>query len=166
MPNTEPPASLRVVTIDLQGERFALEARHVREILDPGPTTLVPNAPRFLNRLINVRGRVVPLADLRLKLGLEQRAATIDTRVIVIEVPLADEPVTVAVLADKVHEVRDIATLGSVHSPKFGLCCPSEYVRCIGRQGEDFVIVLDPVPIFAPAPTRRGDPHPDQSAAP
>ena len=146
-PETAP--TLRVVTIDLQGERFALETRHVREILDPGPSTLVPNAPAFLDRLINVRGRIVPLADLRLKLGLAPSDTTIDTRVIVLEVPLEDEPVTVAVQADKVHEVRDIALVGMTQTPRFGLRCRPEYVRCIGQLGDDFVVVLDPGPIFA-----------------
>lgn len=158
MSTPETAQTLRVVTIDLQGERFALETRHVREILDPGPTTLVPNAPAFLDRLINVRGRVVPLADLRLKLGLAPSDTTIDTRVIVLEVPLEEEAVTVAVLADKVHEVREIALVSMTQTPRFGLRCRPDYVRCIGQLGDDFVIVLDPGPIFAQG--RAPDPLP------
>ncbi|HWL79860.1 MAG TPA: chemotaxis protein CheW [Roseomonas sp.] len=157
----EPADSLRVVTINLQGERFALETRHVREILDPGPTTLVPSAPAFLNRLINVRGRVVPLADLRLRLGFEQSAVTIDTRVIVLEIDLAEEPTTVAVLADKVNEVREIAPIAASQAPKFGLRCRPEHVRCIGQLGDDFVIVLDPAAIFASSAPRRGEHAPE-----
>src|SRR5271169_2244063 len=75
---------LVVLTLALQGETFAVEAARVREILDQIPITDVPGADRFVNGLINVRGRVVPLADLRLKFNMEQRPPTIDTRIVVI----------------------------------------------------------------------------------
>lgn len=140
---------LLVLTIDLQGEHFALDARLVREILDLGPTTEVPTAQPFLRRLINVRGKVVPLADLRLRLGMEARPPTIDTRVVVIEIMLDGQPTTVAVLTDKVQEVTEIAVSAMMPAPRIGLRCRPEYVRCIGQRGDDFVIVLDPAKIFA-----------------
>lgn len=156
---TSQPAgdSLQVVTIDLQGMYFALETRYVREILDICPTTEVPRAKPFVNRLLNVRGKIVPLADLRLKLGLEQRPATIDSRIIVLEVDIADEPIIVAVIADKVHEVIDLATTTLTQAPRLGLRCRPEHVRCIGQRGDDFLVVLDPVRIFSGLDARRPD---------
>ena len=87
--------ALEVLTLGLDGHIFALEAAYVREILDLGPVTEVPSASPFVNGLINVRGKVVPLADLRRKFGMEQRATTIDTRVVVIEIDLGGDQTTI-----------------------------------------------------------------------
>ncbi|BAQ67343.1 cheW protein [Rhodovulum sulfidophilum] len=66
------PAAMRALTIGLRGEVFALPAETVSEILDMGPVTEVPNARAFVNGVINVRGKVVPLADLRVMFGMER----------------------------------------------------------------------------------------------
>ncbi|MDO9710930.1 chemotaxis protein CheW [Paracraurococcus lichenis] len=142
---------LRVVTIELQGTHFALETQYVREILDLGPMTEVPNASPFVNRLINVRGKVVPLADLRLRLGLEQGPPTIDSRIIVMDIELDGTSSIVGILADKVHEVTELAATALTQTPKLGLRCRPEHVRCIGKRADDFIIVLDPPRIFASA---------------
>ena len=76
---------LEVLTLDLEGEMFAIEAKHVREILDLVAITDVPRAPPFVNGLINVRGKVVPLADLRVRFGMEQKPPDVDTRIVVLE---------------------------------------------------------------------------------
>ncbi len=65
---------MEILTLALHGEVFAVEVKHVREILDLVPVTEVPNSQAFLDGLINVRGRVIPLADLRLKFGIEQNS--------------------------------------------------------------------------------------------
>src|ERR1700722_12654017 len=91
--------SLEILTLSLDGEIFAVEATHVHEILDLVPITEVPNSQPFVSGLINVRGKVVPLADLRLKFGMEQKPSTIDTRIVVIEIDLDGVPTTVGILA-------------------------------------------------------------------
>lgn len=147
--------ALEVVTLGLQGEIFAIEATHVREILDLVPITEVPNGPPFASGLINVRGKVVPLADLRLKFGMEQKPSTIDTRIIVIEIDLDGIPTTVGILADKVYEVTEVAGASLEETPKIGMRWRPEFIRCIGKRGTDFIVVLDIERIFS-TPTQDG----------
>jgi purine-binding chemotaxis protein CheW len=140
---------LEVLTLDLQGEIFALEAQQVREILDHVPITEVPGSQPFVNGLINVRGKVVPLADLRTKFGMEQRDATADTRVVVIEIDLDGVPTIVGIRADKVYEVTELIPSALEETPKIGMRWRPEFIRCIGKRGSDFIVVPDIVRIFS-----------------
>ena len=142
---------LEVLTFDLENEMFAVEAIQVREILDLVSITEVPHSDPFVNGLINVRGKVVPLADLRIKFGMEQKPATIDTRIVVLELELEGDPVTVGIRADKVHEVAEIAAAALQETPKIGLRWRPEFIRCIGKRGDDFMVVLDIARIFSGA---------------
>jgi purine-binding chemotaxis protein CheW len=141
--------SLEVLTLDLQGEIFAIEAAQVREILDLVPITEVPGSQPFVGGLINVRGKVVPLADPRFKFGMDQRPATIDTRIVVIEIDLDGDPTLVGIRADKVHEVTDVAAASLEETPKIGMRWRPEFIRCIGKRGTDFIAVLDIGRVFA-----------------
>jgi purine-binding chemotaxis protein CheW len=140
---------MKVVTLGLEGEVFAIEAESVREILDPPPITRVPNAPPFVDGLINVRGRVVPLADLRVMFGMARRAADSDTRIVVLEIELDQEPTIVGVLADRVYDVTDIEPATVEEAPKVGMRWRADFVRGIGKRGDDFIIVPDLGRIFA-----------------
>lgn len=140
--NATDPA-MQVLTVGLQNEVFALDAGRVREILDLVPVTEVPNARPFVGGVINVRGNVVPLADLRRRFGMEGQDATVDTRIVVIEVAMGDEPTTVGILADKVYEVTEIAAASIEETPKVGLRWRPEFIKGIGKKGDDFIIVLD-----------------------
>ncbi len=134
---------LEVLTLGLRGEIFAVEARQVREILDVPPITEMPGAPAFLNGLINVRGKVVPLGDLRLKLGMQPQPPTIDTRVVVVEIDIGGEPTIVGLRADKVYEMAEMAADSLAEAPRIGMRWRPDFVRCIGKRGNDFLIVLD-----------------------
>lgn len=134
---------LEVLTMDLQGQTFALEATQVREILDLVPVTEVPGSPSFVNGLVNVRGKVVPLADLRLKFGMEQAPDTIDTRIVVIEIDIDRVPTVVGIRADKVHEVTELAASSLADVPRVGTRWRQEYIRFIGKRGDDFIVVPD-----------------------
>ena len=140
--------SLEVLTLTLQGEKFALEAGRVQEILDIVTVTEVPGGPTFLNGLVNVRGKVVPLADLRLRFEMTPTPPTIDTRIVVINVLLDGEPTTVGLLADKVHEVTEMSAEVLEDTPKIGMRWRPEFIRCIGKHSGDFVAVLDIDRIF------------------
>ncbi len=153
--------ALEVLTLDLDGERFAIEAKHVREILDLIPITDVPRGPPFVNGLINVRGKVVPLADLRIPFDMEQKPPTIDTRIVVLELELHGEPVIVGIRADKVHEVVEVAASALQEAPVVGMRWRPEFIRCIGKQGDDFVAVLDIARVFTDAV--RGEPGADRT---
>lgn len=140
--------AFQVLTIELEDEVFALDAARVQEILDIVPITEVPNAKAFVGGLINVRGKVVPLADLRQRFGMEARPASRDTRIVVIEVMLDDMPMTVAILADKVHEVTEIAAAAIEETPKVGMRWRPEFIKGIGKKNAEFIIVLDIDRIF------------------
>ena len=141
-------AAMKALTVGLQGEIFAIEAESVREILDVVPITEVPNARAFVGGLINVRGRVVPLADLRVMFGMDRPPPETDTRIVVIEIELDGEPTILAVLADKVHDVTDIEAVSVEEAPKVGMRWRQEFVRGIGKRGDDFIIIPDMGRIF------------------
>lgn len=142
---------MTVLTIGLQNETFALPAESVREILDVVPITEVPNARAFVGGLINVRGRVVPLADLRVMFGMDRPPPDKDTRIVVMEIDLDGEPTIAGILADRVRDVTDIEAASIEESPKVGMRWPAEYVRGIGKRGDEFIIVPDMVRIFGAA---------------
>jgi purine-binding chemotaxis protein CheW len=140
--------SIEVLTLTLQGELFALEAGRVQEILDQVPVTEVPGGSAFVSGLVNVRGKVVPLADLRLKFDMTPTPPTIDTRIVVIDVMLDGEMINVGLLADKVHEVTELQAEVLEETPKIGMRWRPELIRCIGKHGGDFIVVLDIDRIF------------------
>lgn len=144
----KPAGAMKALTIGLQNETFALPAESVREILDIVPITEVPNARPFVGGLINVRGRVVPLADLRVMFGMDRPPPDKDTRIVVIEIDLGGEPTIAGILADRVRDVADIETATIEEAPKVGMRWPAEFVRGIGRRGEEFIIVPDMARIF------------------
>jgi purine-binding chemotaxis protein CheW len=145
---------LVVLILELQGESFAIETRHVREILDPVPVTAVPGAEQAVDGLINVRGRVVPLADLRLLFGMPQQEAGRDARIVVIEVPIDGDATTIGIRADKVNEVTELAAASLEATPRIGLRWDPAFITCIGKRNEDFVAVLDMGRIFSRLVTR------------
>ncbi|MDB5430369.1 MAG: CheW protein [Caulobacter sp.] len=145
--------ALQVLTFDLQGETFALPALAVREVLDVLPETAVPGAAPFVDAVINFRGRVIPLTDLRLAFGLERGPVTIDSRIVVIEHTLNGDPTLIGLRADKVHEVTTIERADTEDAPRVGLRWRADFIRCLAKRGADLIVVPDLDQIFA---TRGG----------
>ncbi|KYG25116.1 chemotaxis protein CheW [Bradyrhizobium sp. AT1] len=133
--------AMQVVMIGLGEEKFALDAGLVREIIDPVPVTKVAGARAFVPSVINVRGNVIPLADLRIRFGMPQLDDTADTRIVVIELELEGEPVLVGVTADKVYEVTEISQTDVQQTPRVGMHWKPEFIRFIAKWREEFVIV-------------------------
>jgi purine-binding chemotaxis protein CheW len=149
-PETTPAASastavdsgdLQVVMISLGGETFALEAELVREIIDPVPVTRVAGARADVANLINVRGNIIPLADLRLRFGMPMREHTAETRFVVIEVELGGDPIQLGIIADKVHEVTEISRTAAQPTPRVGMHWRPEFISFITKWRDEFVIV-------------------------
>jgi purine-binding chemotaxis protein CheW len=133
--------SIQVVMIGLGEEKFALDAGLVREIIDPVPVTKVAGAKAFVPSVINVRGNVIPLADLRVRFGMPMTEASADTRIVVIEVDIDNEPVLVGLTADKVYEVTEISQRDVQQTPRVGMYWRPEFIRFITKWREEFVIV-------------------------
>ena len=143
------PGAMKALTLRLQDELFAVEACSVREILDLVPITEVPNASPFVGGLINVRGRVVPLADLRVMFGMDRPEPDQDTRIVVMEIDIDGEPTVAGILADKVHDVTDIEAASIEEAPKVGMRWRPEFIRGIGKRNGGFIIIPDLGRIFA-----------------
>ena len=139
-PTAEP---MKVLMLGLGEQVFALDAGIVREIIDPIPVTRVAGAKPFLPGVINVRGNVIPLADIRIRFGMARRDDTQDTRIVVVEVPIDGEPVVVGIIADKVHDVTEITPADAQPTPRVGMTWRPEYIRFITRWNDDFIIVPD-----------------------
>jgi purine-binding chemotaxis protein CheW len=140
---------LEVLTFDIAGETFAIEAVIVREILDLLPETPVPGARPFVASVLNFRGRVIPLADIRLAFGMEATTTTNDSRIIVIELELDSEPVLIGVRTDKVNEVTTLTKTASEPPPSVGMRWRADYIDCLVKRGNDFIIVPNMNAIFA-----------------
>ena len=146
--STERTGSMNALTLRMQDEMFAIEAGSVREILDLVPITEVPNAPAFVTGLINVRGRVVPLADLRVMFDMDRPPPDQDTRIVVVEIEIDGEPTVTGILADKVYDVTDIEAADIQDAPKVGMRWRPEFVKGIGRRNGNFVVIPDLGRIF------------------
>ena len=140
--------AMKALTLKLQDELFAVEACEVREILDLVPITEVPNAPDFVGGLINVRGRVVPLADLRVMFGMDRPEPDQDTRIVVMEIDVDGEPTVAGILADKVHDVTDIEAASIEEAPKVGMRWRPEFIKGIGKRNGGFIIIPNMERIF------------------
>ncbi len=123
--------ALQVVMIGLGEEKFALEAELVREIIDPVPVTPVAGARAFVPSVINVRGNVIPLADLRIRFGMPPVETSVDTRIVVIELKIDNESVLVGLTADKVYEVTEIVRTDVQQTPRVGMHWRPEFIRFI-----------------------------------
>jgi purine-binding chemotaxis protein CheW len=135
--------SMQVVMLGLGGEIFAFDAGLVREIIDPIRATKVAGARSFLPSIVNVRGNVIPIADLRVRFGMPMRDDTRETRIVVLEIVLDGDPVVVGVIADKVYEVTEISRANGQPTPRVGMPLRPEFVRFIVKWNEEFVTVPD-----------------------
>ncbi|NBB63268.1 chemotaxis protein CheW [Pseudomonas sp. ODNR1LW] len=139
---------VEVLTFELNGELFALQAVAVQEIMDLTAETVVPGAGAFAGAVINFRGKVIPLADLRVAFGLERGEPTIDSRIVVIEIELAGEPTLVGLRTDKVHEVTTLARADSEAPPSVGMRWRPEFIQSLVKRDGEFIVLPDLQTIF------------------
>jgi purine-binding chemotaxis protein CheW len=132
---------MQVVMVGLGDEKFALDAGLVREIIDPIPATRVAGARPFLPSVINVRGNVIPLADLRIRFGMPMSDDSADTRIVVLELDIDGDPILVGVIADKVYEVTEISRTNVQQTPRVGMHWRPEFISFITKWRDEFVIV-------------------------
>ncbi|MGY6634405.1 MAG: chemotaxis protein CheW [Alkalilacustris sp.] len=144
------PSPEMMLIFRLSGEAFAISVSWVHEILDPIPVAQVPNAPAFAPALVNVRGAIAPLIDIRQRLRMPPAASSATARLIVLELPVMNTPTRLAIMADAVEEVieTDTATLEPV--PDLGARWPEQFVKGVARHGDGLVILLDTETLFHP----------------
>jgi purine-binding chemotaxis protein CheW len=145
-----------VLTFNLNGETFAIEATVVQEILDLLPETRVPGALAFVGAVVNFRGKVIPLADIRLAFGMETASATIDSRIVVIELDLDGEPTLVGIRTDRVYEVTTLSRAASEAPPSVGMRWRADFIDCLVKRNGEFIIIPNLNAIFASRSDRSG----------
>ncbi|MFN4099894.1 MAG: chemotaxis protein CheW [Pararhodobacter sp.] len=142
--------SAMVLIFRLSGDTFALPVGEVHEILDPMPVTPVPNAAAFAPALINVRGAIAPLIDIRHRLQMPAALADAHARVIVLELPVNGAATRLAIMADAVEQVIETDLAAIEPLPELGARWPEQYVTGVARHGDGLVILLDTETLFRP----------------
>jgi len=137
------------LTFELDGEIFALEIAKVREVLDFTTVTRVPKMPAFMRGVINLRGSVVPVVDMRLKFGLPPADRTVNTCIIIVEIEMDGEMVALGALADSVKEVVELEAAEIEPAPRIGARLGTEFIRGMGKREEGFLILLDINRVFS-----------------
>ena len=136
------------LTFKLEDELFALDIGKVREVLDFTSITKVPQTPDYMRGVINLRGSVVPVLDLRLKFGMTLAEQTVNTCVIIVEVEMSGEKVVMGAMADSVQEVLDLEPDHIEPPPRIGTKLNLEFIRGMGKHQEQFIIILDIDKVF------------------
>ncbi len=129
----------KYLTFFLAGEEYGLEILKVREIIGVMPITKVPRTPSFTRGVINLRGKVIPVVDLRLKFSMETVPQTEESCIIVVKASGID----MGVIVDKVSEVLDIAGNDIEDTPSFGADVQTDYILGIGKSQGRVRILLD-----------------------
>ena len=136
------------LTFTLEKEQYAVDVAKVREVLEETPLTRIPRMPDFMKGVINIRGSVVPVIDLRLKFGMQEGERTVDTAIIVMDINAEDTTITAGCLADSVQEVIDIVPENIEGAPKLGTKVNTAFIQGMGKKDDNFIIILDIDKVF------------------
>ncbi len=139
------------LTFTLDGELYAVGVYSVKEVLEYTSVTKVPRTLEFMKGVINLRGAVVPVIDLRSKFGMPEIEKTIATSIIVIEVSVAGEMVVLGMIADSVQEVINLDPGDIEPPPRIGTKVDTQFIQGIGKQDDRFIIVLAIDRVFSDA---------------
>ena len=137
------------LTFKLDEEIFALDISKVREVLEFTSVTKVPQTPDFMCGVINLRGGVVPVVDLRLKFGMPEAEKTVNTCIIIVEVSLDGETTVLGALADSVQEVLELEPDQIEPAPKIGTRLKTDFIKGMGKRDEQFIMILDIDKVFS-----------------
>jgi purine-binding chemotaxis protein CheW len=137
------------LTFKLEDEVYATDTAQVREVLEYSRVTKVPRTPDYMRGVINLRGHVVPVLDLKLRFSMNRTEQTVNTCVIIVEVCIEGEKTIIGALADSVQEVIDMAPSSIEPPPKIGMKLTTEFIRGMGKRDEQFVIILDIDKVFS-----------------
>ena len=137
------------LSFKLGDEVFALDIAKVREVLEFTTVTKVPQTPDFMRGVINLRGGVVPVIDMKLKFGMDETEKSINTCVIITEVEMDDGELTVlGALADSVQEVFDMHEDEIEPAPRLGTQLNTEFLKGMGKKDDEFILLLDIDKVF------------------
>ena len=133
----------KYLTFALGNEEFGLEILKVREIIGYVNVTAVPQTPHFVRGVINLRGQVIPVVDLRAKFEMETAEVTEQTCIIVVEIAQSQGAFNTGIVVDRVQEVLDIAEGDIEDAPPFGGAVATDFILGMGKIGDSVKILLD-----------------------
>jgi len=137
------------LTFKLDNEIYAMDITTVREVLDITQITKVPQMPDFMCGVINLRGSVVPVVDLRLKFGLEKAASVREACIVIIEIILDDEETVLGILVDSVQEVISLEPEQIDPPPRIGTRLKTQFIKGMGKKDKEFIIILETAKVFS-----------------
>lgn len=143
--------STQYLTFTLGEEVFAVDVARVREILEITTITQVPQVPEYMRGVINLRGSVVPVIDMRLKFGMTETERTVNTCIIVVEVAMDGETIILGSLADSVQEVIEMEPEHIEAAPHIGTQLNTDFIKGMGKHDGRFVMILDIDKVFTVA---------------
>lgn len=133
----------KFLQFELDGEFYGVDIHKVREINGLMDITAVPQTPIFMKGLINLRGKVVPVIDLRLKFGIQEFEYDERTSIIVIEFKSIHGQVQMGIVVDTVSEVINIPSASIEPAPDFGVRLKSDYIKGMAKTKDRVIIILD-----------------------
>ena len=131
------------LTFFLSDEEYAINIQRVKEIIEYTTVTKVPKVPEWIRGVINLRGNVVPVVDLTVRFGLEERPVTKTTCIVIVEVEQDSERTVMGVIADAVNQVIDLSPKDIEEPPAFGTRVRLEYLFGMGKLGKKFALILN-----------------------
>jgi purine-binding chemotaxis protein CheW len=131
--------TLQAVTFALGSEEYGVDIAQVQEINRMVTITHVPRAPRFMEGVINLRGQLIPIIDLRTRFGMERSERTKNTRIVVTEIGNK----RIGMVVDSVSEVLRIPVEQIEDAPDLVAGVDTEYIRGVGKMGDRLIIMLD-----------------------
>lgn len=137
------------ISFKLDEEEFALDISRVKEVLDFIRPTRVPQTPEFMKGVINLRGAVVPVVDLKKKFNMDKTEETVNTRIIIGEVNIENKATVIGALADSVHEVFDLDPEDIEPAPSIGTNLNTAFIKGMGKRDERFTMILDIDRVFS-----------------
>jgi purine-binding chemotaxis protein CheW len=149
MSTSEITETRQYLTFKLRNEIFATDVAKVREVLDLTTITAIPRTPEFMRGVINLRGAVVPVVDLRLCFEMTKTESTRNTCIVVVEVMLDSESTVIGALADSVEEVIDLEPDQIEPAPRIGTQIRTDFIRGIGKRETQFIMILDIDRVFS-----------------
>lgn len=131
------------LTFTVNEEIYALNVLNVREVLEFSRLSKVPRMPDFMRGIINLRGSIVPVIDLKLKFGLGMTEKSIDTSIIVCELEMDDEMIVMGLMTDSVREVINLDSADIEPTPYVGAKIDTAFIQGMGKKDDEFLIILN-----------------------
>jgi len=134
----------RYLTFELEEEKYGVEILSVKEIIGMQKTIHIPKTPKFVKGVMNLRGVIIPVIDLRLKLGMEEIEPQMDTAIIIVTI----RGINVGFVVDRVDEVASISSEELTDTPKFGSKIDTDFIKNMANTKKEVAMILNLESIF------------------